>query len=1166
MVRIALEPRTEEYELLGRLRSLRRVIRRRLVLYGVCAVAAGGIVSLLTCVILDYLFVLPAVLRLVGGGLFFAGFVAATMHWIVKPLRSALDLPALAGHLESRFLVLNDRLSSSVNFLTQSEGRPQGMVRRVVEETDEALRSMPLESVLTPRPLLRQAASLLAAGLVVSWVLSAAPYWLQTGLYRYLDPFGEIEWPKVVALRPLTGNRTVAVGDAVTLRAAVDRGLSDSLRAVVYLRDAQGQVVVQAMQREGDNVFASRVDAITRDLTYWFEAGDADTRRRSSTIRVAQRPEVVDALALIEAPPYAPASEPRIHDLRQGPAKAPQGGFVTVAVTAAKPVAEDMQRYPSGLRTADGSLLDFQTVSADRTELALRAEVTGDLSFRVELRDDFGFSNHDGEAYDIRAVADRAPNIVWTQPGGNVDVVPHATVNLGARIDDDFGVRRVALLVERSSGDGTMIPIELTPFARPEVSTDGVQQSVQYEWALKAMALSAGESLRCEITAWDNDPVADPDGKTGRSVPLYIRVISDAEFEARVREEIVQVEETLRKLVLEQAQNESATRAVAESVGADELSPAQREAARGLGRRESRLARRAREIARRLEGLNRRMAASQTADPAMSAGLANASRKLDAVESGSMSAAAQALSEASQEVSKEVPKNALARSADQQAEARAGIEEVLSQLGEWGDFQTLVSRTRGLIDRQDHLRRETTSLGDDTLGKRPEELPAEARQALDRLAREQESMGDDLDRLLKRMQEIGQEMAESDPGAGAAIDDADRAARSERLAERIGKASRALKENRTASAALDQKSAADVLRRMVDALESRNERELEYLRKEARRAEDELREMIEQQRDLRRATHEAESLSDDGAHVPDLANDQRRLRRNTEQLAREFEALQALAGVADRVADAVAPMSDAEARLDELRVADAPPAQDRAINVLEEALALTEEVARQAEQSLLQKYLDEIRDDLERIAASQREVHGQAETLVRTVTESKSVSRRESRDAARLAREESDIEALISTVLPDLEKVAVYHWAMERVAGWVRHCRERLEGRRLDEELLETSNRILRELERLLAAIDQTKRMTSDEKFAEAEGGGGGQGGPSASGKPIPTVAELLVLRAMQADVNERTHSMQAELGDGQPSERLLRQVRTLGEDQAQVRALAERLTQQAQR
>ncbi len=69
---------------------------------------------------------------------------------------------------------------------------------------------------------------------------------------------------------------------------------------------------------------------------------------------------------------------------------------------------------------------------------------------------------------------------------------------------------------------------------------------------------------------------------------------------------------------------------------------------------------------------------------------------------------------------------------------------------------------------------------------------------------------------------------------------------------------------------------------------------------------------------------------------------------------------------------------------------------------------------------------------------------------------------------------------------------------------------------------------------------------------------------PAASGKPVPTIAELLVLKGMQADINVRTERLHRSLDVQDPTERQLRRLRTIGDDQNEVRRLTDLVTQRA--
>ena len=167
--------------------------------------------------------------------------------------------------------------------------------------------------------------------------------------------------------------------------------------------------------------------------------------------------------------------------------------------------------------------------------------------------------------------------------------------------------------------------------------------------------------------------------------------------------------------------------------------------------------------------------------------------------------------------------------------------------------------------------------------------------------------------------------------------------------------------------------------------------------------------------------------------------------------------------------------------------------------------------------------------------------------------------------ASKLARQQAEVRAMVDAQLPDFEKVAVYEWALERVAAWMETSRTRLSRRQIDDDLVALAGRIVRELKKLIDAIVETESLPVDTDFVESEAGGGGGQGDGMSGKPIPTVAELLVLKAMQADINQRTRELPQTIGAENVTEGQLRELKTIGEDQSEVRRLTERVTQSAQ-
>ncbi|MEK7730803.1 MAG: hypothetical protein AAB363_02990, partial [Planctomycetota bacterium] len=393
-----------------------------------------------------------------GGILFVAGLVGALIHWVVRPLRARLGIDELAAELERRFEALQDRLSSTVNFLERDDAGSATMMRQVIADTERVIQGLPLGAALSLRPLAIRGVIFTAGLAALAAVMLVAPQWARTGLDRYVHPWGAVEWPRNVAIVPLTGGQTVALGESATVRMEVQRGLHDALRGVVHLREPDGRTQVLALQRDTSAAtplsvdatlsprtatFYTTVDAITEDLEYWFAAGDDSTERRPSKIHVVRRPEVVEALATIEPPPYAKTSALRVADLTDGSVSAPAGGYVTITLRISKPIQRQPTGRPDptgevvGLRTENGELIPLTVDPQDSRQLSCRFEVTQDLIFRTELRDEDGFANRGATLYTIRATPDSAPTVTVLEPTAMTELTPTGSVRLAARVEDD---------------------------------------------------------------------------------------------------------------------------------------------------------------------------------------------------------------------------------------------------------------------------------------------------------------------------------------------------------------------------------------------------------------------------------------------------------------------------------------------------------------------------------------------------------------------------------------------------------------------------------------------------------------------------------------------------------------------------------------------------------
>ncbi|MFQ5493893.1 MAG: hypothetical protein ACE5EX_00790, partial [Phycisphaerae bacterium] len=680
-----------------------------------------------------------------------------------------------------------------------------------------------------------------------------------------------------------------------------------------------------------------------------------------------------------------------------------------------------------------------------------------------------------------------------------------------------------------------------------------------------------GDVVVYAVAALDNHRHGDQGGQVGRSSPQRIKIISEVEFDIRLRSDLALLEARVRELALAEGELLDRTRALQQTGGApDPLTAEEKDAAASLGGRQARLVRGARDLAARFEKLAARMArnrideagAGRPGDEAYHP--AALAKGLQQVATGAMTAASNALDEARASSSARDQQARLAGATSGEEAAVDALHMLLRRMSEWGSFRDLLTKTKDLLERQAALRANTAGAGRTTLGKPVDALTETQVRRLKGTARRQRQFGADVERHLARMKQLAASAQSKDPSAAEAVTAALRAARAMDIRRRLREAEEAIDTNRTAAATIAQRQVGEALQRMVYALNERESRRLHQLRKRLERARDQVADLFEQQRMVRTATFQAGRVASDATVYRTLARDQHRLRRNTGSVAQELASTERTAAMARLVRRAAEPMREAEVSLREEKSEPALRLQDEAMALLTQALERLDSAVAEAGAAAMRRTLADIREVLESVLAAEREVSEGIETLLSARNPRGRLDRHGARTASRLARRQADIRRQVRLQQASLQRAAVFEWALERVDGWMEEIRLRLAARRVDEELADLAARIIRKIETLIAAIRETERLPMDTQFVESEGGGGGGQQGRGSRSAVPAVSELLVLKSMQDDINERTREWHEAFDGDTANESQLREMRTLGEDQAEVRRLTELVTRHA--
>ncbi len=465
-----------------------------------------------------------------------------------------------------------------------------------------------------------------------------------------------------------------------------------------------------------------------------------------------------------------------------------------------------------------------------------------------ELHDREGLIGGEADKWDIQAIVDQPPSVSFNQPAANLLVTPAATVNIKVAAKDDLAIRNVVLIYTRS--DRTDLgEVAITPplFAGPERlplatspvlagSTPADSRTLNFAWQLGPLTLKPGTNLLLTATATDYA------GQKTTSSPRRISIITPEEFEDHLaaRESVI-LNELARLLKLEQS-SRLATAGLETQLGkvgrlakadldqlrAEELN--QRQVRRGLvspaeGVRASVIA------------LVEELAGNHVNNPALQRRMQGIADGLSRLDQNELPSAEQSLT-AALKAAEDTPESASLPPAARQSIADAGrqqdaiaitLEAMLGDLAEWNSFRGLARQLAQIRRDQADLEKSTGEIGAATLTNDIHDLSPQQQADLKKLGDRQVDLAQQFDKVAQRMEQVGGQLAKSEPLSAQSLSDALDIARRQLPGGQMRDAAENVGQNRIGQALGQEASAGAVLDEMLDILANRHDQELSRL-------------------------------------------------------------------------------------------------------------------------------------------------------------------------------------------------------------------------------------------------------------------------------------------------------------------------------------------------
>jgi len=430
----------------------------------------------------------------------------------------------------------------------------------------------------------------------------------------------------------------------------------------------------------------------------------------------------------------------------------------------------------------------------------------------------------------------------------------------------------------------------------------------------------------------------------------------------------------------------------------------------------------------------------------------------------------------------------------------------------------------------------------------------------------------DLERSFLRLADL---LAPSDPRRAALLRDAFQQAREAELGDRLDRIVTLLEAGHFLAAGTTQESAVEQLRALLDLLEEGGRgRTLTDTKADVRRFLSRVTKLIARQRDIegsseagsadeplaarqREAAAEAVQLAEDVESFIRRVDDSTRSqegRPRTEDSAQPTRAAPAAdtppAGARQptdqepggddnlsraqrtrqRVQAAERRMREAEARLAEAQRQTARAEQERAIEELESARAELEEILRQMREEEVGRLLVQLETRVRAMLKAELHIRDAADKAAAAAA----LSRRERQlEAGRLGREQqgvtADVDRALLLVRDDGSAVAVLE-ALGQVRDDSAHAAAALARGDLGSTTTSLVRDIVTGLEEMLAALEKSRG--EPERDEQQPQGSGGRAAEPDEQPLVDRLAELKMLRSLQARVNARTERFATLLDD----------------------------------
>ena len=1129
--------------------------------------------------LLDYLFVVRDIgIRIMGTASTLVAAGLALWRFLWPALHTPLDDVTVARNIESLLPRPQDQLSSAIDFLQQQENDPTAgsiqLRRAVIADMNSRCGQIELPKLADRRPAFRALAFLGIVSVPIAVACFVDGRSVVRSLRRFAVPWSAVGWND---LEPIDVPRQIAAGENFMLQV---RDREERLPQNVQVQywfdgDDLDEVLQEAMVRSGETA-QHQLTGVYRSFRFRVVGGD-DQSMPWHAVEVVEPPQL-DELSIVLFPPaytgWPPVTAEDALVALTGTRVAVRGS-VTKSLSAAAvhvSVGDSETSFPA-IISEDG----MQFVMDEPADDAWTIHDAGYLDLELLGRD--GIVSHSAARREIRAVVHRVPQVSLTRPATHQFVTPRALLSLEITVAEQIAIERVQIQVDRPDGSPpaeSNIDIYVRPdrsaTPRPDGWATDEPPATTFYADLDLTSLSSlrpGQRLEIRALASNGKPLE------GQSESRRLNIVSDDELIDRLAPSERYIFHQLSKMIEQQRQARSRTAALeiglserqqVRSSNEDELQNAefvQHQVHRFLRSSED-------SVLPRLEWLLAQLEQNRLDRSDLRRTIQRFHQVLDDLGQSDLTRIEQefvVLRRTARDLSFGADGQPLDRDRDNVHETASfpAFYDTLRELGraqyliiekllrlrrefaQWDNYHSLAGELRKLRDDQEALAQRTKEHHWDSIAL--QSADGGQRTILATLSGEQFDLAHRVEDVQRRMGDMRDVLAESNPAAADNIGDALHLGVRRGVRNKMQQAGDEIKNNQVGLAAGIQGQLVNDLDEIIGVLTHRNERQLKRRRTQLQAAEEELDEITrrakQQRAELQVATSENPIRKPGQLQytVQKIAE----LREQTARMSRQLERLQAnrASRDMDRAAHNMQRSVDA-ARQGNAEQVDAPAGQAEAdLAAARQQLA---KALRQVEQALLDEQLAQLDQQLTGLIDRQQAAGDEIIRLDKLRIRQGSWTPGQQSSLHRSAVDESTLAEETDRLAARLEQAAVFRFGLSRIAQQMRQVVGRLDQNQTEQSTQALAAAAHDGLVRLQTALRDEDQIPDQEDTAGTSGSAGGAASPAS---PPINLVELKLLRMLQEDLRERTEEQERNRAGSQPiSDGQRHAARQLGEEQ----------------